>query len=537
MREGLALKQTIYKKTKKVTDDYLNGCNTFIRTLLEADSLASARAYLAYVYPLLQLPNISEKDVARMPVKKAEWSVLNGLCSMAEGNLSTARQQLAHAEYQLDTVRKQDHIEEWHRLRRLVVLKTSNLLEKMQDSKGALLYLKKYQKQRVSAFDSPARRLKFYAVKMERQSYKLKNSIEAKDAANLQLKQIQKRNNGLSVVILLLLLAVVFAIYRALNSALQRNLLYLGVYHDLRNPAGKIRKEVDAALESEDPEWMKGRFNSIKNTAGYLENLASTLLLYQKKDLEFNISSHNLYECCNDAIRQIQSAKGISIEIVNNIPPEAQALFDDAHLTRVFMNLISNAMRAIDARNDLLGSARIDGIIEITYQEQPDGKTGVIEVKDNGIGLIKGAQSRHLRQHSTGVGLKYCHLVMKKHEGGLTLADNPLDTSGACAKFSLPLASNAKPVAPIPPKPLILDEEACLFIKKHLHSVQKTPFYRYTTIRKMLGAALEKAPNTACKTALELLIRSFDRHRQSIFEQQTTLLMEATPNSPLKLPV
>lgn len=532
------LKRRLFLKNKSIlTDDYINGLNTFARTKIEVGHLEEAFGDLANVDSLLQYTiDKNVNKVGQAALKRAEVRVLQGRYYMKKANWPAAEFHLKEALARLDTL--QERKDESYRLERDVLLLLRDCYKATGRWQQALFYQTKYDILLTTALNlSPETKLNFYADKLNRQKDQLKTTNDALATTNGDLASKNSIQLVLMFAILILAGAFIAFIYRYLRKrnelAEVKNTMLISIYHDLRNPSGKIRTEAKDALANGDPEWQKQKLQSISDASMYLENLAETLLQYNKDEVIFSVSSHRLCDCCNDAIRQIKSAKGSSIEIANNIPPEAYAEFDENHLTRVFMNLISNAIKAINARNNSAPS-RVDGCIEINLRTLP-GEHVRVEVHDNGIGIQNSRRDVYMLKDSTGVGLKYCELVINGHQGSLGLEKSAV-LKGACAYFTLvaspsAVVDNAEKNAKTQGKALELTSQDCRFLAEKFGALTEMPFYRYSQLRHELVAASEKA-TTPSRKAIKVLLEHLENQRENTFYAYLHEIIATAPASP-----
>ncbi|MDR3374381.1 MAG: PAS domain-containing sensor histidine kinase [Ancalomicrobiaceae bacterium] len=118
--------------------------------------------------------------------------------------------------------------------------------------------------------------------------------------------------------------------------------------------------------------------------------------------------------------------------------------YDQRLLSQAFTNVIKNAAEAIEAVPDAI---RGKGLVEVKARR--DGRTIVIDVVDNGIGLPSENRHRLLepyvttREKGTGLGLAIVRKIMEDHGGRIELLDSPVVASGgrgALMRLTLPAA-------------------------------------------------------------------------------------------------
>lgn len=114
---------------------------------------------------------------------------------------------------------------------------------------------------------------------------------------------------------------------------------------------------------------------------------------------------------------------------------------DRIHFDKVIANLLSNAFKYTPD----------DG--EITIIVDCDGKNGIIEVTDNGIGLkeektdklferfYQSKSAREMGKEGTGIGLNLCRALVNLHGGKITACNRNDGITGSVFTVSLPLSN------------------------------------------------------------------------------------------------
>jgi signal transduction histidine kinase len=153
-------------------------------------------------------------------------------------------------------------------------------------------------------------------------------------------------------------------------------------------------------------------------------NLTMNLLAYSKPrepKLE-PINPRVLINDCVELIAPMANEKGVMVvaDVDKDHPPVP---LDPDGIHQVLMNLLSNALDAVDARK---------GLIRVVSRYEPDTKSSVLEVVDNGIGIAP-PMMKHMFElfHSTkgnrgtGLGLAVAKKIVDEHEGSITVKSAP----------------------------------------------------------------------------------------------------------------
>lgn len=151
------------------------------------------------------------------------------------------------------------------------------------------------------------------------------------------------------------------------------------------------------------------------------------------EDIEIVEGPINLSDIVAQAIQSNQyllDDKGITV--VTNYPDFYHLMCDKLHMQEVFVNLIRNAIDAVDSEN---------GTIEISIHESK--KDILIEFSNNGKGMDKETvaqlfepffTTKH-QENNFGLGLTYCYLILQKHGGSIEVVSEHI---GATFTIHLP---------------------------------------------------------------------------------------------------
>ncbi len=211
--------------------------------------------------------------------------------------------------------------------------------------------------------------------------------------------------------------------------------------HELRSPLMAITANVEVALENSEELRSKDikKFEAIGSAADQITHLVEDLLLLARSD-SIDIQKReavNIEEILHNLIELYQpQANTKQINLKTNTSKQLFVMGDSVQLTRVFANLIENALKYTPD----------DGIVEIkTVQnnQQID-----IEINDTGIGMTpeelqhiferfwRADTARSYRMKGFGLGLAIAKNFVQNHGGNLTVSSKP--NVGSCFTVSLP---------------------------------------------------------------------------------------------------
>jgi len=165
-------------------------------------------------------------------------------------------------------------------------------------------------------------------------------------------------------------------------------------------------------------------------------NLTLNLLSYSKPRepaLE-SVNPKALIDDCLELIAATANEKGVMA--VADVEEDHPAIpLDQAGMHQVLMNLLSNAIDAVEPRT---------GLVRVECRYDAENRQSIIEVTDNGAG-IPAPMMKHLFElfHSTkgnrgtGLGLAVAKKIVEEHEGSITATSTP--GQGTSFKIRLPV--------------------------------------------------------------------------------------------------
>jgi two-component system nitrogen regulation sensor histidine kinase GlnL len=140
-----------------------------------------------------------------------------------------------------------------------------------------------------------------------------------------------------------------------------------------------------------------------------------------------------------------QAGKIGGITLRKQFDPSLPAIRGDRNqLIQVFLNLVKNALEAMNGKGELIVTTRMETDFHIREAGRERNQFIWVDIKDSGPGISEEALPHIFspffttKNHGTGLGLAICYGIIKEH-GGIIRVDSR-DGRGAVFKVSLPVA-------------------------------------------------------------------------------------------------
>ncbi len=227
--------------------------------------------------------------------------------------------------------------------------------------------------------------------------------------------------------------------------------LLSGVAHELNNPLSNISTSCQILveeLESADPEFKRELLEQIDDQTGRARNIVRSLLDFAR-DREFKREPLPLADLVAETLRFIKGQVPSRVTIVTDIPADIAIQGDKQRLQQVFLNLVKNALEALEGAGEIAISARQSGEavgrFKFPAQCNPDEAAVEIEIRDNGHGIPPEVLPRIFDPFFTtkdvgkgsGLGLFVVYEIIEEH-GGCIAAESEAG-KGTAFHIRLPL--------------------------------------------------------------------------------------------------
>jgi len=187
------------------------------------------------------------------------------------------------------------------------------------------------------------------------------------------------------------------------------------VGHDLRNPLSAIKNAVYYLKLKQDDINDKNRktmFEVIDNAIRHADKIIADLQEYSR-EMQITHVSCSLRDCLNDALSLIQLPK--NIQIIDQVAETPLIKIDKTKISRVFLNLVKNAVDAMPNGGTLqIKSEHVGDKVKITFA-------------DTGCGMPKELLAKlytplvTTKAQGMGFGLAICKRIIDAHGGNIAV--------------------------------------------------------------------------------------------------------------------
>ncbi len=224
--------------------------------------------------------------------------------------------------------------------------------------------------------------------------------------------------------------------------------LAAGFAHEVRNPLGGIRGSSELLLGKLDDPALRRYPQLIRDETDRILRLLDDLAEFTRGgDLRPQpVNLHQLLDNLLELHGQDTSWKGL--EVIREYDPSIPELeLDRDRMLQVFLNLVQNAVQAMDGKGRLLLRTRVDAEFQISALSERPTRMVRVEVEDSGPGIPE-EDLPHLftpfftrREQGTGLGLAVSQHWVVRH-GGRIQAFN-LPEGGARMRVQLPVGRSS----------------------------------------------------------------------------------------------
>jgi signal transduction histidine kinase len=210
-------------------------------------------------------------------------------------------------------------------------------------------------------------------------------------------------------------------------------LLSASVAHELNTPLAVLNGSIEKLIETTSDAHTLERLERMQRVAQRLQRISESLVDFSKvRSTKMEpIAIHPLIDEAWGLVAIDE--KSARVEFVNSVGSEDRAIGNADRLIQVFVNLLRNALNAIESAS---------GRIEVRSQSK--NRRMLITIEDNGHGIsteilpdiFDAFVSTRLDARGTGLGLTVAHGIVAQHGGTISASNRP--EGGARLEVSLP---------------------------------------------------------------------------------------------------
>lgn len=225
--------------------------------------------------------------------------------------------------------------------------------------------------------------------------------------------------------------------------------LVAGVAHDINTPLGSVKANVDLASKLSERIRKRSPADDAKlvRSLDALDDSVSTLKLATERirvivgslrtfarQSGTELVETNLHEGLDSSLQLVGHMMEKRI-IVNKVYGDLPLVrCRPGELNQVFMNLLTNAVQAIEGEGEITVTTRVDGDdIEISIED-----TGIGISEENKAKLFKAGFTTKGASVGTGLGLAITCRLVRGHGGSISVTSEP--GKGTCFSVRMPIA-------------------------------------------------------------------------------------------------
>ncbi len=195
-----------------------------------------------------------------------------------------------------------------------------------------------------------------------------------------------------------------------------------GVAHEIRNPLGGIKMAMAILSKHSGDTLSREMTESMRSGVVEIEAIVSHLLDYTR-ETRLDRQAFDVERIMREVVQQLGSdarTRGVALSC-QAFPSVVVALVDGHRLRQVLMNVVQNAVEAVERRSG--------GHVEVTCHGRDS--TVAFEVTDNGVGMTPEERGRMFlpffttKPTGTGLGLAIVKKIVDLHGGEIRVASAP----------------------------------------------------------------------------------------------------------------
>ena len=206
--------------------------------------------------------------------------------------------------------------------------------------------------------------------------------------------------------------------------------------HNLRNPLGVISATVEiieaTSKDSLDEKTLSRLSRITDSTKNMSHQIEDVLNFVRNKPLDLDVISFS--KMLHSTINNLEIPNRVNVHLPEN---DVSIECDHSKLEVVFMNLITNAIQAIEGKGDVFIRVNVDSDF-ITIDVENSGS----EIPSHVLPKIFDSLFT-TKASGTGLGLPFCKKTIEQHNGTISISNNP-------TTFTIKLPTNDLTVIKLP---------------------------------------------------------------------------------------
>ena len=321
--------------------------------------------------------------------------------------------------------------------------------------------------------------------------------------------------------------------------------------HDMNNALNIIlaKSDIDTHHKLSIDEAIKN-FQSIYASGSKINLIRDNILSINVKEfrgISLQKDDYNLYNLVNDIIQeQYFFIETRSLKVFNQIPLDTVCEFDRDYISRVFENLLNNAIRFNEIGGSIFFNAnQVDKQDKAALPEYLQKKQLIkISIRDTGVGIPENKKedifkafnqlSRPKEEggytQNIGLGLAFCKMVIEEHNSIIQLESE--ENKGAIFYFYLEGTSsdcdenkedfhreNIEKLSP-------LKESSKKYLQKYLKELENIPFYKRWQLQEFIEN-IDAKSNAEIENWLVQTLDSINKRNEKRFNELKNILYQS----------
>ncbi|MFT7234877.1 MAG: two-component system nitrogen regulation sensor histidine kinase GlnL [Methylophagaceae bacterium] len=200
-----------------------------------------------------------------------------------------------------------------------------------------------------------------------------------------------------------------------------------GLAHEIKNPLGGLRGAAQLLERQLESDELKEYTGIIISEADRLQNLMANMLGSQQQSKKTQVNIHEVLQRVRQLVKIEVDERLVFQADYDPSIPELEVDLD--HLVQIFLNLVRNAVQALNGVGKIILKTRIKR--HATIDNKRYRIAAAIDIIDNGHGITTSLQESMFyplvtgRPEGTGLGLYICQSLVHRNQGVISCISQP----------------------------------------------------------------------------------------------------------------